>query len=150
MKLKYTGIYAPESSWVEYFYHDTVVVTNGVAETESETSIEMLKQMGFVPLKDWEKQEAERQEIAAADEAKRLDEYVKQREADEKNAAETLENDTTRTKKEQKEHDKLVAQSEGEKPLFPVEEGEASVDLTAAHPSGTDNGAAEEADEDKD
>lgn len=68
MKLKYTGIYAPESTWEEVFYHaGTVLVQNGVVETDDELVIEALQRADFIPYEEWEEQELERQEKARAE-----------------------------------------------------------------------------------
>lgn len=67
MRLKYTGIYAPESTWEEVFYHaGTVLIQNGEVETDDELVIDALLKADFVTYEDWQKQEAERQEQARA------------------------------------------------------------------------------------
>lgn len=80
MKLKYTGIYAPNSSWEENFYHTgPVLVQNGVVETDDEIVIEALKKSGFVSYDKWEKEEAEKvdeAQVAAAKANKEAMDYA--------------------------------------------------------------------------
>lgn len=136
MKLKYTGIYAPESSWVEHLYHETVIVRNGVAETDNKTTIETLKTMGFVPLEEWEKDQVKQAEEAREAEEARRAEILKEREEEAKNAEETRKEAEKRTAAQEKKLAKEAAKSDGEKPLVAPNEQESSVSFADAESDG--------------
>ena len=127
MKLKYTGPFAPTTDWVEHFYHETVMVHNGVAETDTKETIDALKQRGFIPYSEWEEQQATEAEERRLAEEKRIEEYRKQLEEDRENAAKTLEEAESRTKREEAKLAKEAAKADGAKPIVTVEDDEKSV-----------------------
>jgi hypothetical protein len=142
MKFKYVGVYAPESNWEEHYYHESVLVKNGVAETESEQTAELLQQNGFVPYAKWEKQQAEEEVARREAEEKRIADYLKQREEDAENARKTYEHDSSLSKKERKALDAEAAKADGVKPVVPPDEQESSivVNTDAADENSDDDG----------
>lgn len=104
MKLKYTGIYAPNSTWEEYFYHvGSVLIQNGVVETDDDIVIDTLLKSGFVPYEEWEAEDKARRE----EEAAKNDELVRKQIEE---AAERLRQKKARTAKraEAQESDEVV------------------------------------------
>lgn len=72
MKLKYTGPYAPETTWEENGVYHTgpVLIVNGEFETDDDLLIDALKERSFVPYEEWlakhEEENREEAEKAAA------------------------------------------------------------------------------------